>query len=138
MFNLMLVVQLQKINGNMHFNVTRKISRKTHAWVLPSYPKGIRRTCHACTAKTYCVTSGVWYVVLSPKNYKKNLEAIKKTENFSCILLMMVEHYKKMWVHLKVVGKKTPFGQGLRSCRNVLRSRRPIFRHIRNDLNFCK
>ena len=28
MFNLMLVVQLQKINGNMHFNVTRKISAR--------------------------------------------------------------------------------------------------------------
>ena len=41
------------------------------------------------------------------KKLLKNLKEIKKPENFSCILMMMVEHYKKMWVHLKAVGKNS-------------------------------
>ena len=51
--------------------------------------------------------------------------------------MMMVEHYKKCG-YISRLSEKTPFVRGLRSWPNGLRRRRPICRHIRNDLNFCK
>ena len=40
------------------------------------------------------------------KKLLKNLKAIKKPENFSCILMMMVEHYKKYGCISRVSEKK--------------------------------
>ena len=89
-------------------------------------PERSPENCHACTPKTYCVTSGVWYVLFSPKKLLQIHKAIKKIENMACIFVMLVEHYKKI-EFIPRMSKKNFF----RTDPSVLPERSP-----ENEVNF--